>query len=78
MTRAGCLAEDETRVGFVDVDSGCFMVSGRDGFGQGCRVGGGGQGWRQKPGLGVTCVKREPRALELCLHKARAGDQIQR
>lgn len=30
-----------------------------------------GDDWRQKPGLGITCVKKGPRALGLCLHKAK-------
>lgn len=40
MTRAGCLAEDETGAVCGCGHEGCFKVLGRDGFGQGCRVSG--------------------------------------
>lgn len=39
----------------------------------------GGEGWRQKPGLGIACIKKGPRALGLCLHKAKkVEDKIRR
>lgn len=51
MTHAGYLAEDEKKVGFVDVDT---KVSSwfQEGVALDRRA-----GWRQKSGLGVPCVK---------------------
>lgn len=69
MTRAGCLAEDKMGGVCRCGHKRCFRVSGRDDFGQGCRVDG--RRGLEKPGLGITYVKKGPRALGLCLHKAR-------
>lgn len=50
-THAGCLAEDEKKVGFVDVDTKVASW-----LQEGVALDRG-AGWRQKSGLGVTCVK---------------------
>lgn len=51
MTHAGCLAGDEKKVGFVDVDTKvAAWFQERVALDRGA-------GWRQKSGLGVTCVK---------------------